>query len=91
MTNPASPSYRIFVYYSTDSDGLPVLSNEPSYFRIPDRPALTSQMVEHWVPAADGGAWERSMLQPFSNHLDDVLSSGATVREVLDDEPGVPR
>lgn len=79
--------YRYFVTYATGEDGLPITSNDPGYFRVPDFDGHPPRgLVDFW----DGSDWMQSSVQPFSYYMDDVHGSGATVRELLD-EKDVPR
>lgn len=72
--------YRYFVSRPTAEDGdpVPVMSSDPSYFRVHDG----GSVVYFW----SGTEWNRSAIQPLIWHLDDVLGSGATVRELLDEK-----
>lgn len=77
--------YRYFITRPTAEDGnpVPVESSEPSYFRFRDwmeRSFVGS--AEFW----DGSKWKLSVLTEVVDHLDDVLTSGATVREILDEK-----
>jgi hypothetical protein len=81
--------FRYFVSYATGDDGLPVTGNDPSFFRVSaeDRVmSVMSYLVEFW----DGGEWVRSIVQPFSAYLDDVLISGSTLRELTEPEKDLP-
>jgi hypothetical protein len=71
--------YRYFVTYSTGEDGLPVTSNDPSYFRFPGDVLDGRLLVPYWCI----NSWNHSLIQPLHAYLDDVLGSGATVRELL--------
>lgn len=75
--------YRYFVSYATGEDGLPVTSNDPSYFRCNNN---FFGPVRYWI----GHEWKESTISGVGAYFDDVLGSGATVRELLD-EKDVPR
>lgn len=77
--------YRYFVSYSTGEDDLPVTTNDPSYFRVLNTASdsFPAFMAVYFWNQLD---WMYSILQPFCAHLDDVLGSGATVRELLDEK-----
>lgn len=76
--------YRYFVSRPTAEDGnpVPVESSDPSYFRIPGDTIDGRLLVEFWCV----DEWLRSIIQPFHAHIDDALGSGATIREVLEEE-----
>lgn len=71
--------YRYFVAYSTGEDGLPVTSNDPSYFRVQGN---SLGPVQFWSYPD----WDRSILPGIGAYLDDLFGSGATVRELLDEK-----
>lgn len=75
--------YRYFVSYATGEDGLPITSNDPSYFRCKEN---FGGFVDFWSDPD----WERSILPGLGSYLDDLFGSGATVRELID-EKDVPR
>lgn len=78
----SGPAYRLFISRPTGENGdpVPVDSSDPSYFRAADVPRMPAAPVDFW----DGTAWKHSVLTSFGSYLDDVLGSGATVREILD-------
>jgi len=71
---------RVFLSYATGDDGLPVTSNNPSYYRVVN--GDSGRPVEFW----SGGIWNPSYMPNDWMLLDDILGSGATVRELLDPE-----
>lgn len=81
--------YRYFISRPTAEDGNPELGSDPSYFRLKEGErygTVFNMPVDFW----NGSEWQASLLHPFFRYLDDVLGSGATVREILD-EKDVPR
>lgn len=71
--------YRYFVSYATGDDGLPITTNDPSYFRCPEN---FFGRVQYW--SVD--TWENALLTGLGAYLSDLFGSGATVREILDDK-----
>lgn len=77
--------YRYFISHPTAEDGNPVPTEQsgPSYFRVPDTGDSPIYMPVDFLGAFD---WRMSAIQPYHNHIEDLLCSGATVRELLDEK-----
>lgn len=71
--------YRYFVTYATGEDGLPITTNDPSYFRCNEN---FFGPVQFW----SSPDWEKSILPGLGAYFSDLFGSGATVRELLDEE-----
>lgn len=85
--------YRYFSSRPTAADGnpVPVESSKTDFFRVfdPD-PKIIMLPIYAQAEFRDGKKWVPSAVQPFRFYLDDVLGSGATIRELLD-EKDIPR
>lgn len=75
--------FRYFISRPTGENGDPIAveSTKPAYFRAADNGLRITGAVEFW----DGATWQRSIVQPFTAYIDDAFSSGATLRELLDE------
>lgn len=76
--------FRYFISRPTGPNGdpVPMASSQASYYRVWNNgfEGIPSTPASYW----DGSAWRSSMFPTFNQLLDDVLGSGATIRELLD-------